>query len=108
MHQTLGVLYAAVGQTEPARGHCEQAAHLFEQTGNRYNAGKTRGNLSLLYLNASEHEQSQPRRRDLLRRAQAYAQAALRDYRHYQGRAAADEARTQQLIDTIAQALAAV
>ena len=46
--------------------------------------------------------------RDLLRRARAYAQAALRDYQHYQGRAAADEADAQGLLADIAQALGSV
>jgi len=44
----------------------------------------------------------------LLLRAQAYAEAALRDFKTYQGRAAADEANAQQLIAAIEQALAAL
>ena len=56
-----------------------------------------------MYLDAAEREPA--RRRDLLRRAAAYAQASLRDFQHYQGRAADLEARAQQLIDDIAQAL---
>ena len=60
-----------------------------------------------MYVNAADREPGPPRRRDLLHRAQAYAQAALRDFRHYQGRAAADEADAQQLIGAIGQALAA-
>jgi len=39
-------------------------------------------------------------------RARAYCEAALRDYQHYQGRAAKDEARTQTLLDDIDQELA--
>ncbi len=58
-----------------------------------------------MYLQAAEREPA--RRRDLLRRAQAYAQASLRDFQHYQGHAADGEARAQQLIDDIAQALEA-
>ena len=58
-----------------------------------------------MYLDAAEREPAAARRRDLLRRAAAYAQASLRDYQHYQGRAAADEANAQRLIDDIAQAL---
>ncbi|HYN77732.1 MAG TPA: hypothetical protein VES73_08060 [Lamprocystis sp. (in: g-proteobacteria)] len=106
-HLQLGILYKNVGQTEPARQQYEQAAHLFEQTGNRYGAGQTRFNMALMYLDTAEREAAPPHRRDLLHRAQAYAQAALRDYRHYQGRAAADEAQAQQLIDAIGQAPAA-
>ncbi|WP_295449881.1 hypothetical protein [uncultured Thiodictyon sp.] len=108
MHQALGALYGVMGQTESACEHYEQAVHLFEQISDHHGAGTTRFNVALLYLNAAEREPAQPRRRDLLHRAQAYAQAALRDFRHYQGRAAADEARAQQLIAAIAQALAAL
>ena len=59
-----------------------------------------------MYLDAADRESAPSRRRDLLHRAQAYAQAALRDFQHYQGRAADREARAQQLIARIAQALA--
>jgi tetratricopeptide (TPR) repeat protein len=106
MHNALGNLYAALGQTEPAREHYERAAQYFEQTGDRYAAGQTRYNIALMYLQGAERESPPARQRDLLHRAQAYAQAALRDYQHYQGRAAADEARAQQLVADIDQALA--
>ena len=58
-----------------------------------------------MYLDAAEREPAPARRRDLLRRAAAYAEASLRDFQHYQGRAAADEAEAQRLIDIIARAL---
>ncbi|MBI5384595.1 MAG: hypothetical protein HZA90_07880 [Verrucomicrobia bacterium] len=45
------------------------------------------------------------RQRNLLHRAQSNAQAVLRDFQHYKGRAADLEARTQQLLARIAQAL---
>jgi hypothetical protein len=102
----LGNLYDDVGQTERAREHYEKAAQYFEQTGNRYDAGRVRYNIATMYLDAADREPAPSRRRDLLHRAQAYAQAALRDFQHYQGRAAADEARAQQLIADLAQALA--
>lgn len=105
IHNELGRLYADVGQIEPAREHYEKRVQLAEQTGDRYRAGRTRYNLALMYLDAAGREPA--RRRDLLRRAQAYAQASLRDFQHYQGRAAADEAKVQRLIDEIAQALGA-
>ena len=101
MHGQLGNLYAEVGQIEPAREHYERAAQYFEQTGDRYGAGQTRYNIAIMYREAAEREPAPARRRDLLRRAAAYAQASLRDYQHYQGRAAADEARTEQLIARI-------
>lgn len=108
MHNQLGILYKNVGQTERAREHYEKAAQYFEQTGDRYYAGQVRFNIALMYLEAARRESSPSRQRDLLHRAQAYAQAALRDFQHYQGRAAADEADAQQLLDVIAQALTKV
>jgi tetratricopeptide (TPR) repeat protein len=104
-HNQLGVLSAEVGQTEAAREHFERDAQICEQTGDHYGAGRTRYNIALMYLQAAERESAAARRRDLLHRAQAYTQAALRDFQHYQGRAAADEADAQQLIARIAQAL---
>lgn len=105
MHNQLGVLYAEVGQTEPAREHFEKTAQYYEQTGDRYHAGVVRRNMGLMYYDAAEREPA--RRGDLLRRALAYAQASRRDFQHYQGRAAAEEADAQRLIDIITQALGA-
>jgi len=106
MHNQLGNLYDAVGQTESAREHYEKAAQLFEQTGNRYNAGSVRYNMALMYRDAAGRESAPAGRRDLLARARAYAQAALRDFQSYQGRAAADEADAQRLLALIEEALA--
>ena len=105
VHNELGVLYKNVGRTEPAREHYEKAVQYYEQTGNHHSAGMTRFNMALMYLQAAELESTPARQRDLLHRAQAYAQAALRDYQHYKGHAAADEAQAQQLLAAIAQAL---
>ncbi len=105
-HGQLGNFYDDVSQTEQARDHYERAAQTFEQTGDRHGAGQTRGNMGNMYAQASGREESRERQRDLLLRAQAYAEAALRDFQHYQGRAAADEAKAQQLIDDIHQTLA--
>jgi hypothetical protein len=104
-HNALGALYIEVGQTERAREHYEKAAQYFEQTGNRYHAGAVRFNMADMYNQAAERESTPSRQRDLLHRAQAYAQAALRDFQHYQGRAADLEDRAQQLLAAIAQAL---
>ncbi len=105
IHNQLGNLYDEVGQTERAREHYEKAAQCFEQTGNRYHAGAVRYNMADMYLQAAGREGTPSRQRDLLHRAQAYTQAALRDFQHYQGRAADKEARAQGLLDRIAQAL---
>jgi len=101
LHGGLGALYQRAGQIEAARKHYEQGVHYCEQTGDRYGAGGTRYNLSRMYLQTAGQADSPERRRDLLQRAHAYADAALRDYQAYQGRAADDEARAQQLIDVI-------
>jgi tetratricopeptide (TPR) repeat protein len=106
MHNQLGILYAEVGQTDQAREHFEKTTQYHEQAGERYNAGQTRRNMALMYMEAAGREESPARQRDGLLRARAYAQAALRDFQHYQGRAAADEAKAQQLIDNIEQLLA--
>ncbi len=106
IHDALGLLYTLGGETEQAREHLELAVQCFEQTGDRYNAGQARGGIAIMYLQAVGGKSVPARQRDLLQRAQSYAEAALRDFQHYQGRAAADEARAQKLIDIIAQALA--
>jgi tetratricopeptide (TPR) repeat protein len=105
MHNELGRLYADVGQIEPAREHYERRVQLAEQTGDRYRAGATRYNLALMYRDAAGREAAPARRRDLLLRAAAYAEASLRDFQHYQGRAADMEALAQRLIEAIARAL---
>jgi len=105
MHNNLGNLYQLISQTELAREQYEIAAQYSEQTGNHYEAGRTRGNMAIMYAEAAEREAAASRQRDLLHRARAYAQAALRDFQHYQGRAADKEAGAQQLLADIAQAL---
>lgn len=100
MHNQLGNLYQQVGQTEPAREHYERAAQYFEQSNDRYHAGFTRYNLAVMYRDAAGRAAA-PARRDLLQRGLAYARASLRDYQHYQGRAADREAKAQRLIDEI-------
>ncbi len=104
-HNQLGNLYKNIGQTEQAREHYEKAAQYFEQSGNRYHAGQVRYNMALMYLQSASREESTSRRETLFRRAQTYAAAALRDFEHYQGRAADKEAKAQNLIDRIQQQL---
>jgi hypothetical protein len=107
-HNQLGNLYDTVGQTERAREHYEKAAQCFEQTGDHYNAGIVRHNIAILYREAAGREAAPARQRDLLHRAQAYALAALRDFQHYQGRAADREARAQRLLEEIQEELGKV
>ena len=61
--------------------------------------------MALMYLSSASRESTSSGRETLLRRAQSYAAAALRDFQHYEGRAATDEAECQQLIDRIQQQL---
>ena len=105
IHNQLGILYKNIGQIGPARDHFEKAAQYDEQTGNRFGAGQTRYNLALMYFGSASREESSSRRETLFLRAQTYAAAALRDFQHYEGRAAADEADAQKLIDDIQQEL---
>ncbi len=108
IHSALGILYDEIGQIELARKHFEQTVQICEQTGDRYNAGATRYNMALMYGYSADAQDNPNRRRDLLLRAKAYAKTALSDFQTYQGRAAADEAKAQQLIAGIEQALAAL
>lgn len=106
MHNALGSLYSQVGQLDNTREHYEHAAQCFEQTGNHFDAGRVRFNIAIMHAQASERENQTSRQRDFLLRARAYAEAALRDFQHYQGRAANEEATAQGLLDDIDQALA--
>lgn len=106
IHNELGNLYNRVGLTERAREHYEKNIQVCEQTGNRYQAGQTRLNMAIMYLDAAERDAAPARRRDLLQRALAYAQAALRDFQHYQGRAAAKETKARGLLEHIQRTLA--
>ena len=106
IHNQLGVLYVEVGQFDNAREHFEQDAHYCEKAGNHFSAGQTRFNMATMYLQAARGEDQPHQQHASLLRARAYAEAALRDFQHYQGRAAQDEAKTQGLLDHITQALA--
>jgi tetratricopeptide (TPR) repeat protein len=105
MHNQLGIFYMNVGQIESAREHYERAAQYAGQMDDHYDAGGICNNLALMYRDAAGREQSASRRRDLLRRAAAYAAASLRDFQHYQGRAADGEAKSQRLIEEIGREL---
>ncbi|HEY1048323.1 MAG TPA: CHAT domain-containing protein, partial [Prosthecobacter sp.] len=102
MYHQLGNLHSDVGWWDDAREQYAQAIQCREATGNRHSVGQARHGMAVMYLKASRHQLQPGARQDFLLRAQAYAQAALRDFQHYQGRAAADEARAQRLLDIIA------
>ena len=105
-HNQLGNLYQEVGQLDRAREHYEQDAQYEEKAGNHFGAGQTRANMAVMYAQAAGWEKQPSQQRAGLLRARAYAEAALRDFRQYQGRAAVDEAKAQDLLDIINQALA--
>ncbi len=104
IHTHLGNLYCELDQLESAREHFEKSTQYNEMTGDRFGAGLTRFNMAIMYLGAAESGE-QASQRSHLERARAYAEAALRDYQHYQGRATEEEAKTQQLLETINDAL---
>jgi len=91
---------------EQAREHYEHSLQYAEQTGDHFSAGHARRNMALMHAQASHREDQPSRQRDLLLRARAYAEAALRDFQHYQGRAASDEADAQRVLDQIGKDLA--
>jgi tetratricopeptide (TPR) repeat protein len=105
-HNQLGNLYQQVGQLDSAREHYEHAAQYFEKAGARFQAGVVRFNMALMYTRASEREERPFQQHAILLRARAYAEAALRDFQQYQGRADAEEAKVQGFLDDINQALA--
>ena len=106
LHNQLGCLYDDVGDTERAREHHEKTVQIYEQTGDRYRAGQSRYNIALMYRQAASTNVNSSQQRDSFLRAKAYAHAALRDYKHYAGRAAAQEAKAQRLLDDIKEDLA--
>ena len=108
MHLQLGNLYQEVGRLDSAREHYEQSAQYEGRAGHYFGAGRTRFNMAVMYARASEREDQLSQQRASLLRARAYAEAALRDFQQYQGRAAADEANAQRLLDAINQDLASL
>jgi hypothetical protein len=106
IHNGLGVLLAAVGDDEGALRHFEEEVQCEHNAGDRLGAGVARCSVAAMHGAQSSREPDPNRRRDKLLRARAYAEAALRDFQHYQGRAAADEAKAQGLIDRIDRDLA--
>src|SRR5205085_8887798 len=50
IHNSLGNLYADVGQLDKAREHYEQDAQYEEKAGNHFGAGQTRYNMAVMYV----------------------------------------------------------
>lgn len=89
-HNALGAIYSDAGDLDRALPHYRQAIHYMEQSGNLYSASQTRFNVALAFLRAG-------RRTDALE----YAEAALRGFESYGGRAAENVEKTQRLIADI-------
>jgi len=106
VHSQLGNLYREVGHLQKAREHYELDAQYEEKAGNHFGAGKTRFNMAIMYVQASGTEDQPSQQRANLLRARAYAEAALRDFKHYQGRAAKYEVEVHDLLDLINNVLA--
>lgn len=108
IHNNLGTLYSETGHLKNAREHYELSAQLEERVGNRHGAGDRRFNLAVTYGRAALLERDAPQKRANLERARAYAEAALRDYEFYGGRAASDEGNTRTFLNQINEILSAL
>jgi len=93
-HNQLGNIYKDAGDVAQAVSHYNESVRYEEAQGNFHGAGTTRRNLAIMLA-----------QRGRFAEALAYARAALRDYQHYQGRAAADEEKTRRLIGEIEEAM---
>jgi len=106
IHAQLGILYNDAGQLNLAREQYEQAAQCSEKAGDRFQAVRVRLNIALMYLEAPATSSEASTTKTNLQRARDYAEAALRDFKHYSGRAVEQEARAQRILDRINEALA--
>jgi tetratricopeptide (TPR) repeat protein len=105
IHNNLGSLYFSIGDWKSAREHSESSAELEERMGNRFAAGQSRFNLALTYFYSAKNEDVPSQKRQALERSRAYAEAALRDFEYYGGRATSNEFSVKTLIETINQTL---
>jgi tetratricopeptide (TPR) repeat protein len=101
MHASLANLYEEIRQHQNARKHFESAIHYMEMSGDRLVAGQTRFNMAFMYARADADKVSSTQYRANLERARAYAEAAFRDFQHYQGRAANEEAKAKGFLEHI-------
>lgn len=106
LHHQIGTLYSNMDELDEARKQYERAVQYYEQMGNHHDAGGTRFNMGVMYTKAALRQEESSQRRVYLVRASAYAQAALRDFQYYEGRAANNEAKAQRLIEAVNMELA--
>jgi tetratricopeptide (TPR) repeat protein len=91
LHNQFGVLYQDIGVYDAARHHYQLSARLKELAGDRYGAGLTRSNLSILLADSGQ-------RSDAL----LYARAALADFESYAaGAATAEIELVRRIIDDL-------
>ncbi|MGZ4969616.1 MAG: hypothetical protein ACXV8O_14415 [Methylobacter sp.] len=102
-HQEIRQDYSLrIGRGLPAKDRCCRLSACYFAEWRGFDSTR----LLLLYEQAAGRKLRPARQRELLQRSEAYVEAALRDFQYYQGRVTADEAKAQQLIADIRQALA--
>ena len=108
-HNSLGTVYRDANNAPAAREQFERAAQCFEKVGDHLRSGTVRFNMADLFFIAARNQDgpSEGQQRCAnLQIARAYAEAALRDYQRFEGRAAEREAIVRKLIGNIDQLLA--
>lgn len=107
IHGQLGEFYSIVGDFGSSREHYERAVQGFEESGDRFRSGHIRLAMSGMFLRMSEGDTQPAQRLELLLRVRAYAEAALRDWAQYPGRADI-RLNVQRLIDHVNHAISAL
>ena len=105
LHKKLGNFYSEVGMINLAREYYDKDIQICELMGDRYGTGETRYNIAIMYFRVAIQEVAQSDMQRILLLAQAYALAALNDFKYYEGCVAVDEADAQRLLKYIAQTL---
>jgi tetratricopeptide (TPR) repeat protein len=86
-HGALGLVYADLGDVGQALTHLQESVRHYENVGDRYSAGISRYNIAAVFADVAQTSD-----------AQAYAQAALRDFEAVGAGAAQDAEDTRQLL----------
>jgi tetratricopeptide (TPR) repeat protein len=108
IHVNLGIMCSRTDNLDEARNQLEQAIQNFEDAGNRFDAGRARMQMASMNLTISDNQSLPNEQYTYLQRAQAYVQAAMRDFQHYQGRVTNEEVSAQHLLERIARRLAEI
>lgn len=105
-YNVLGSFFLEIDAPENAQPLFEECLKMFEKADDSYGAGQTRNNLALIYWRSAVRTHSPKRKKELLLRAHAYAEASLRDFQHFHGHCASEETKVRGLLDAIEQQLA--